>query len=321
MKLTVLIPTHSKLALLKRTLASLSRQSYPADDFDVVVVDDGSTDDTPEFLKSFHANYTVQHLRLDANRGRAYARNRGLEKARGDVVVFLDDDMELVPEFLASHAELHKKGKFVAGVGNVVNHSEVTRAPIDRYMSTRGAQKVKNNRSLPWKYFSTNNASVQRAHIEAVGGFDESFIYYGFEDIELALRLVEKCGVTLEFVTGAKSLHIHPHTLDDVLNKKTLVGRHALPYLLTKHPKKAAEALEVDRFLPPQPGLAPSRNLKRRVFGVLLNPVGYGLAKFLAKLPLGALTTKSIDYLVLCSYRRGLQDPLPNERRESEDVS
>jgi len=298
---------------LRRTLASLEAQDVGPDAFEVVVVDDGSTDGTAAFLASYRPPYPIATVRAPENRGRSAARNRGLERASGELVVFLDDDMELVPGFLRAHRDLHGREGRVAGVGNVQNHPEVTMAPVDRYMSTRGAQKIRNRGPLPWKYFSTNNASVKREDLEAVGRFDEGFRHYGFEDLELAYRLAKDRGLAFRFVEAARSLHIHPHTLREVLEKKTLCGRSSLPYLFRKHPETRA-MLGYERFDPPRPGGPFVLNWKRRVYRALLTPPIYAVVKPLAGLPLAGLTNLAIDYLVQYHYLEGLEDPMVGSR-------
>jgi GT2 family glycosyltransferase len=308
MNISVVMPTHNKQAMLRRTLESLEGQDLPGDECDVVVVDDGSTDGTPEFLASYRPSYRLQCVRQEANRGRAAARNRGIARAGGGLVVFLDDDMSLSAGFLRAHRDFHAAHPRAAGVGNVVMHPEVAVAPIDRYMSTRGAQKIRGRRPLPWKYFSTNNASVRREDLLAIGGFDEHFVHYGFEDLELAWRLEKERGLTFGFVEGARSLHIHSHTLDEVLAKKTLCGRSSLRYLFEKHPE-ARRALGYERFDPPRGGDPPGLNLSRMVYRALLTPGVYRAVKPLARRPLGKITEKALDYLVLYHYLEGLGEP------------
>jgi GT2 family glycosyltransferase len=194
-------------------------------------------------------------------------------------------------------------------------HPDVAIAPIDRYMSTRGAQKIRGRGPLPWKYFSTNNASVRREDLQAVGGFDEAFVHYGFEDLELAYRLETERGLTFEFVEGARSLHIHPHTLDEVLAKKTLCGRSSLRYLFEKHPE-TRRLLGYWRFDPPRRGDSWSLNLSRILYRALLSPGIYPLIKPLASRSLGWVTEKAIDYLVQYHYLDGLRSPALGDPRE-----
>ena len=308
MKISVVTPTHNKVDLLERTLLSLDQQDLPWSDYEVVVVDDGSSDATPEFLRDYRSNHGWKTVRQDENRGRAAARNQGLAVASGELIVFLDDDMELADDCLRAHREFHEAHERAAGVGNVIMHPKLDRAPIDRYMSTRGAQKIQSRGPLPWKYFSTNNASVRREDLLAVGGFDENFVYYGFEDLELAWRLEKERGVTFGYVAGARSLHIHAHSLEDVLAKKTLCGRSSLRYLFEKHPETRRE-LGYERFDPVRAGDPLSLNLKRMVYRMAFTRPVYTGMKLLAGMRLGPVTNKALDYLVQYHYLAGLKEP------------
>src|SRR5690242_8167475 len=92
---SVVIPTYNRCESLKRTLEGLARQDYPTIDFEVIVVSDGSTDKTEEVLKTY-AVAAPFRLRFftQANSGPSVARNRGVQESTGEVIVFLDDDVE-----------------------------------------------------------------------------------------------------------------------------------------------------------------------------------------------------------------------------------
>jgi GT2 family glycosyltransferase len=258
--ISIVIPTHDKLPLLRRTLRSLEQQDTPLSGFEAVVVDDGSTDGTAEFLAAYAGPLRLVVVRQAENRGRAAARNAALASAGGDPVV---------------------------------NAPEVTDSPIVRYMSTRGAQKIGGAAPLPWRYFSTNNSSVPRSRLDAVGRFDEEFRTYGFEDLELGYRL-HRAGLEFRFVPEARSLHIHYHDLDDVLRKKRLSGRSSLQVFLDKHPG-AWRDIPMSRFDSP---------LGR----ILVNPVVYHLLKPLARIDAGWLSDRVFDYLVLHETLGGLAE-------------
>jgi len=299
---SLIVPTHGKLPLLRRTLASLEKQAAGTPAFEVIVIDDASPDDTPAYLAGYAGPLTLRWVRQESNRGRAAARNAGLRIASGDLILFLDDDMEVVPAFVAAHAAFHgmavgqgrraSDGPPRVGIGNVTNAPEITDSPIIRYMSTRGAQKIRDGRPLPWRYFSTNNSSVPRADLEAVGLFDEDFRTYGFEDLELGYRLHRR-GLSFGFVPAAESLHIHYHDLDDVLNKKELSGRSSLDIFIRKHP-------EAWREIPMSRWDSPGAHL-------FLNPVIYTILKPLARFDAGPVSDRVFDYLVLYRTLRGLR--------------
>jgi glycosyltransferase involved in cell wall biosynthesis len=309
MKVTIVTPTRDKAPLLRRTLATLAAQAVDAALVELVVVDDGSTDETPRLLSETRLPFPLRVVRHEASRGRAAARNAGLREAAGELILFLDDDMETVPGFVEAHRAAHRARERLVGIGDVEAHPECRVAPIDRYMSTRGAQKIRSRGPLPWKYFSTNNASVRRADLEAIGGFDERFVHYGFEDLELAWRLERERGVEFRFVPDARSLHVHPHTLDEVLGKKTLAGRSSLRYLFAKHPE-TERVLGFDRFAPPRRGDPLALNAQRVLLRALLAPAVYRAVRPLGERNLGALTNAALDYLVQYHYLAGLRDPI-----------
>lgn len=103
--ISVIIPTYNRKNSLLRTLDSLSRQTYPAECFEVLVVDDGGTDGT-EVITQRLFPFALRYLRQD-NQGDAYARNHGAQKARGDILQFLDDDIIVEPDFLTAVVAQH----------------------------------------------------------------------------------------------------------------------------------------------------------------------------------------------------------------------
>jgi glycosyltransferase involved in cell wall biosynthesis len=317
---SVVVPTYNKAGLLRRTLESLAANEPSG--FEVVVVSDGSTDGTAKLLDGFRAPFALVPVLLEANRGRAGARNAGLSRAAGDLVILLDDDMEVAPDFVAAHRAFHARegmGRRVAGIGNVSERPEVLRTGIGRYMGTRGAQKIRETGRLPWKYFSSNNASARREDFEAIGRFDEAFRTYGFEDLEIALRLEKERGVSFHFVPEARSTHLETYDLEDVLRKKRLSGRRSLRRLLAKHPD-AAKRLAYDRYLAgggrqegadpgDSGGPADPRFPTRGAYRLLFSGAVYGPALALAR-GLGPRAPDLLfDYLVLRNYLAGLDEP------------
>ncbi len=318
MHVSLIVPTHNKVGLLRRTLVSLENQTFPRDRFEILVIDDGSTDGTAEFLAGYAGPLTVMPVRHEANRGRAAARNAGLNEARGDLVVFLDDDMEVVPEFLESHVSLHHAAPGTVGIGNVVNAPEVSDSPIVRYMSTRGAQKIQGRGDLPWKYFSTNNSSVRMSDLRNSGFFDEDFVTYGFEDLELGYRLFRN-GLRFRFAGTARTFHIHYHDLNDVLGKKYLSGRSSLALMFAKHPE-TRRLMNYHRYQPVAPGDPLGLAARKVLFRTLLNRPIFAAMKSLARFDWGIVSDRIFDYLVLHETLRGLEEaeseasPAPGRR-------
>ena len=100
--LSVVVPTFNRRALLARCLRSLAEQDYAREQFEVIVVDDGSTDDTQQFLSDFKSEFEFRII-AQPNRGLAAARNAGIRAARNSIVVLLDDDLICSPLLLSAH--------------------------------------------------------------------------------------------------------------------------------------------------------------------------------------------------------------------------
>jgi len=210
---TVVVPTFNRRASLELTLDGLARQTVAPNTFEVVVVSDGSTDDTDAWLASVMDRYPFQlrPIRQD-NAGPARARNRGTAEARGDLVVFVDDDVEPQPGLIAAHLARHEGDARLAVIGPQSPDPE-RRAVEPPWIAWEHGQMVRqydNFASGAWpkagpQNFYTGNASVRRDVLLASGGFDETFGRQ--EDIELAYRMQRDLGVHFVFAADAAALH------------------------------------------------------------------------------------------------------------------
>src|SRR2546422_431865 len=107
LSISIVIPTYNRLDRLKRVLAALEYQTYAHAYFEVIVVSDGATDGTNEYLSTVETPLNLATV-IQPNKGVAAARNRGVERASGDIVLFLDDDVIPVPQLLAEHLHIHR---------------------------------------------------------------------------------------------------------------------------------------------------------------------------------------------------------------------
>jgi len=135
---SVIIPTYNRKASLLRTLDSLSRQTYPADRFEVVVVDDGSVDDTPSVVREKYP-FSLRYVR-QPNQGDAIARNLGAQESRGDLLIFLDDDITVVPEFIAGMVKEHQGQERLVVAGTLRPATNGGNSPFEKlYVQNAGA--------------------------------------------------------------------------------------------------------------------------------------------------------------------------------------
>ncbi|HVY25559.1 MAG TPA: glycosyltransferase family 2 protein [Polyangiaceae bacterium] len=213
MKLSVVIPTYNRRDRLARVLAALSRQTLPLESFEVVVVDDGSSDGTSDYLASYKSPFELLSLRL-SNGGPARARNAGVEAASGAVILFIDDDVEPSDSLLAEHLKAHQAEDNVVVIGplgSLPHYDDPWVAWEQRKVEGQYEAMLRGDWAPTFRQFWTGNASVAKRHLIAAGLFDPS--YLRAEDVELGLRLL-KLGLGFRFRPEAKTLHHVERTLD-----------------------------------------------------------------------------------------------------------
>ncbi len=206
---SVVIPTFNRLDQLRRTLEGLAAQSGLSDAPQVVVVSDGSTDGTDEFLASPGVPLPVTAVR-QVNQGPAAARNHGVGVATGDIIVFLDDDVVPAPDLIAAHLRHHAAagddGSVV--IGPMVTPDGTPLSPWVRWEQDMLYKQYdamdRGEYGATARQFYTANASVYRRQLLDAGGFDESF--RRAEDVELAYRLADR-GLRFTFARDAVVWH------------------------------------------------------------------------------------------------------------------
>jgi len=208
---SVVIATHDRPASVERLLGQFGGQRLDPGEFEVVVVDDGSAEAVAPRLQRLAVPYALTLL-AQGNSGAARARHRGIEAARGDLIIVVDDDMQVTPDFVARHRAAHPAGSRRAVLGWVRpdpallmplferHHAHV----LDRLAGEVGAGRCR----LQGTNLYTGNVSFRRQDYLDVGGFDPSL--GRSEDAELGVRL-EKAGVTLCFSEAARALHSSDH--------------------------------------------------------------------------------------------------------------
>lgn len=247
--LAVVMPTHNRRAILDRALSALEAQSQR--DFRVVVVDDGSSDGTSEWLAQRPAGRggpELVALRQEAS-GQGRARNLGLRVVDEELVLFLGDDIlagpELVAEHRAAHAAARTGGASIGVVGFTDwRRSEMKVTPALEMANVEGHQfgfaHMAAGEEVPFTCFYTSNLSLPR-RLLGDEPFDAGFAAYGWEDIELGYRL-SRGGLRLVYHPAAAAEHLHPMTLGDLFARQRLVGR-GLRTLWRLHPELAATPL------------------------------------------------------------------------------
>ncbi len=241
-KISVIVPTHNRKEILKRTLFSLLAQSLRPEDYQVVVIDDGSTDGTGEtVLENFKQNLepSICYLR-QTNRGPGAARNLGIAKAAGEILLFINDDTIPDSRLLESHLNQHRihPGEEFAVLGQVIWSDESSVTPLMRWLDHGGPlfgfYKLKGKQEVEWNFFVSSNISMKKAFVSRNGPFDEDFME-AHDDTEFGWRARGK-GMRLIYCEDALAFHLHPQTFAKVTQKMVLVGQMT-SLLLHKYPE------------------------------------------------------------------------------------
>ena len=303
LSISLVMPTYDEPGRLTAALESLSRQEYSREATQIIVVDDASPQLEVDRLHAALAPFELLLIRNRENVGRARARNAALREAIGDIVIFLDSDMTVEPDFLSIHAERHQAHVDAAFIGNIRFAGEIPATWLTRYIEGRGVHGAEANQPVHFKCFVTGNSSVRRASLLRIGFFDEDLTAYGGEDLELGYRL-HRAGIPLYYAPEALSHHHHLRALEPLCQLMQTYGQRSIPVLLHKHPALAS-VLRLG-FL-----RASALSPQRWALQLALSPIVYFPLRWLARLMLNSYVPGILfSYLLWASRTRGyLQAP------------
>lgn len=223
--LSIVTPTYNRRERLARVLSALEAQSVPKDSFEVIVVDDGSTDGTTEWLEQQRYGYALRALR-QSNSGPAEARNVGVLSAVGELVLFLDDDVVPAPELIAEHLRSHAaESTDVVVLGPLASLPRYAQ-PWVAWQQAKIEQQYeamqRGDYEPTFRQFWTGNASVARRHLIDAGLFNAK--YLRGEDVELGYRLFAR-GLSFRFNARAVGMHHAERSLASWEDAHTYYGR------------------------------------------------------------------------------------------------
>lgn len=229
MKASVIIPHHDRIEHLHKVLDAILDQSIRNDDYEVIVVDDGSSKPVEQFIPSRVTLIQAPHL------GAAAARNRGLCVAKGEIVIFIDCDIIVDHFFVENHCRFHDQNPNTVGLG--------FRKHLDSLGNIRGKDtreklllrygKTVSELKHPWFMTYTCNVSLPKM-ITVQEPFDENYIFWGLEDIEWGYRLFCQ-GYPFSFIKNVTVSHLyHDRGMTD---QKFQGWSDNLRYTISKHPR------------------------------------------------------------------------------------
>jgi len=227
-KLSVVIGTYNQKQSLKMVLESFFDQSASKDDYEIIVIDSSSQDDTEETIKSLKPNCELRYIRVE-NKGKPEARNRGIKEAKGEIILLTDADMIADKNLVSEHLKCREKYENAAIEGLTYNLKKLENFKKSSNLSPYIQRKLRSGQRLPFYYFLSGNLSIKKKTLEEAGLFDPVFSGYGWEDIELGYRM-EKMSIPLIYYPEAFNYHYHIVKEEDLLARGIEMGRSAAKF-------------------------------------------------------------------------------------------
>jgi GT2 family glycosyltransferase len=222
---SVVIPTHNRLPVLRKCLAALAVQRYPSECMEVIVVADGCSDGTERALEDAEFPFALRVLSQPAS-GAAAARNRGAQAARGDLLIFIDDDVIATPGLVEAHVRVHSTGEERVAVGPyllepVQNGSFISEQVYDWWKNTFDAM-ADPDFDPDYRSIVGGNLSIERKIFFRTGEFNTSF-KHSKEDLEFGSRLLRD-GVQFIYVPEAHAAHVKSSNILQSFNRTRRSG-------------------------------------------------------------------------------------------------
>lgn len=236
MEISVIIPTYNRRETFRKCLLSLLEQDYPKERYEIIVVDDGSSDGTVEVVDTLaKAHKNFRYIQQD-RKGPACARNSGIREARGEIIGFTDDDCVLDKHWIRLMVESHKRNPHIITVGGLTGVPyKRSNIMVSQSLSNSAIQTNINGREEVI-FFPTCNVAFKR-HIFAEYRFNEEFPLPGGEDLEFFWRLF-KSGHRFIWDKEIRVTHYRADTLSSFIKQAYIYGRGNLlaQYVHNDHP-------------------------------------------------------------------------------------
>src|SRR5262245_22064792 len=243
---SVVIPTHNRARLLDRVLESFARQTADRSAFEVVVVDDGSTDGTEAVCNAYRQRLDTRYVPIEWA-GTGAAKNAGIAAARAPLIVFADDDDLANPELVAQHIRAHAAHpeREIAVLGYTTWDPALPVTELMHFVTEVGGilfsyPRLRQGDALDWHHFWSGRVSVQRELLLESGDFDTHMP--ALEDVELGYRL-STLGLRIVFNRGAVNYMLRPFDFDSFCRRCERTGR-GLARFRTLQPGPVAEEYE-----------------------------------------------------------------------------
>lgn len=232
MDISIIVPCYKSEHTIDICINSILGQNYNQQAWELIIVDDTLNNSS---LDKYENKENITVIKNDKNLGLAASRNIGINNSTGNLLIFIDSDMELEKGWVESALNTMKDSSIVGLMGKYKLPKNLSPNLLDKYLysSIRGANS-KISEPLFFRWFLFSNTIIRRNALE--DGFDENIKSYGGEDTELALRIYQKFPEGLRFTKSLICYHHDQKDLSEFCNNMKNYGNTNLPYIINKHP-------------------------------------------------------------------------------------
>lgn len=254
-EIAAILTTYNRAHLLPRVLEGFIHQRLAPDRFELVVIDDGSADDTQAVLAGFAGRLPMMRVFRQNQAGLAAAKNFGIFVSRAPILLFLDDDDVPQPSLLTAHLAGHLRfpalGTVILGYTELA--PEIADLPLMRHVTGAGGQLFSQDwmspgQVLTFREFWGGRSSAKRKLLTEFGVFNPIF-RFGCEDIELAWRLEALQGLTVIFEPSARTTMIRALSFDDFCRRSIRQGRSQWAFAMLHGTQTVRDYCEIDAAL------------------------------------------------------------------------
>jgi glycosyltransferase involved in cell wall biosynthesis len=326
--ISVVIPAFSRPAQLRSLLSELFDQQAPPGGFEVIVVDDGSPEPIEPAIGDLLATAPIETRVLRRpNGGPSTARNHGASAARGEYLLFIDDDLSIPVDLVSTHLEIHRECGPALVNCELDWRIEAEPEPFARWYRNRTADwsqaRAETGKEIGSGVYeisapmaSTANLSLPRAEFERLNGFDPAYPY-GCEDQDFSGR-ADRAGLRILHSDRTRVVHVESHdTLRKLCRRQRLGTRDTVRFLKRFAVEHHVGVPEVARQNDPVnlgadgPALAGKKIIRRMIALPFVAPVGFAAIGVLAKIaPNSRLLPRAYDVMVGAFVQKGWREGL-----------
>ena len=283
-EVSIIIPIYNDTRNIIKTLNAFLNQTIKNNLFEIILVDNHSDDHPERALKDYFDRGRIIFLKNTENKGPAFSRNRGLEIAKGRIVVFSNSDTVPCKSYLEEHIKSHNlyPEKEYVVLGSVQYPPDINITPLMRLGNFAEVWELSNHKkTYDWYDFGTGNVSLKRSFL-SIKFNSNIFTNAGFEDTDFAYRL-SKNGMKIIANKKAISYHYHFHTSHEYINKVIQYGSLFASWMAICDVETQREIKKRYNYFIDRKNLLSLKNLKVYLIRVSINGVTAPLIKYLAK--------------------------------------